>query len=49
MYGTVARLQARAGSQAQIEALAREMREVEIPGPWISCKMCSPMGADSAC
>jgi len=32
MYGTVARLQARAGSQAQIEALAREMRGVEVAG-----------------
>ena len=32
MYGTVARLQAKAGTQAKIAALAREMRGVEIPG-----------------
>jgi hypothetical protein len=32
MYGTVARLQAKAGAQAKIAALAREMRAVEIHG-----------------
>ena len=32
MYGTVARLQAKAGVQAKIAALAREMRGVEISG-----------------
>jgi hypothetical protein len=37
MYGTIARLQAKAGAQAEVAALAREMRGVEIPGllAWI--------------
>jgi heme-degrading monooxygenase HmoA len=32
MYGTVARLRTKSGAQAEIAALAREMRGVEIPG-----------------
>jgi quinol monooxygenase YgiN len=32
MYGTVARLRAKPGAQAEIAALAREMRGVTIPG-----------------
>src|SRR5262249_31167610 len=32
MYGTVARLRAKPGAQAEIAALAREMQGVKIPG-----------------
>ena len=32
MYGTVARLRAKPGAQAEIAALARELQGVKIPG-----------------